>query len=151
MKKLIFLLFTLLVLPAALFAGGSQEGAIADGTYYAEEKKFSENSGWKYTVTLEVKDGKIVDVEWNGVHKDGGTDKVTRSKSGEYGMVEKGGAIAPWFEQAAKAEAYLLKVQDPTDIKYSSDEGHTDAISGVTIHVVEFFSLAEEALSGKPQ
>ncbi|MFW6208592.1 MAG: hypothetical protein ACOC7X_07780 [Spirochaetota bacterium] len=29
---------------------------------------------------------------------------------------------------------------------YFADEGHVDSISGVTIHVIEFFSLVEEAL-----
>ena len=56
--------------------------------------------------------------------------------------------MAPWFEQAQAAEAHLLDIQDPTAIEYTSDEGHTDAISGATIHVVEFFTLAEEALEG---
>jgi hypothetical protein len=62
-------------------------------------------------------------------------------------MVEKGGAQAEWHEQAKAAEAYLLEVQDPTAIEYTDDEGHTDAISGVSIHVIEFFDLVEKALA----
>lgn len=121
-----------------------------DGIYFAQEGSFSERTGWKYMVILEVEGGEIVSATWEGANRDGGTSKVTRSESGEYGMVENGGAIAPWFEQAAAAEAYLLETQDPTAIEYTDDEGHTDAISGATIHVIEFFTLAEEALAAGP-
>ncbi|MDK2933851.1 MAG: hypothetical protein PWP27_1661 [Clostridiales bacterium] len=65
-------------------------------------------------------------------------------------MKEKGGAQAEWHEQAEKAEAYLLKTQDPTKITYTDDEGHTDLISGATIHVKEFFDLAKKALDNGP-
>jgi len=127
----------------------AEAGKYEDGIYFAQEDGFAE-SGWKYMVTLEVKDGKIVSADWNGANKAGGNDKVTASVSGEYGMVEKGGAQAEWHEQADKAEAYLLETQDPTAIEYTDDEGHTDAISGVSIHVVEFFDLAEKALANGP-
>ncbi len=169
MKKLLFIfIVTLAVLAAAVTVGCKKEEESAgaktedassaadksegyeDGIYFAQEDVFSERTGWKYMVTLEVENGKIVSAEWNGAHVDGGTDKITRSESGEYGMVENGGAQAPWFEQAAKAEAYLLDVQDPAAIEYSDDEGRTDAISGVSIHVIEFFSLAEKALNKGP-
>lgn len=129
----------------ALEAGPVEAGPYKDGTYYAEEPEFG-SSGWKYTATITVMNGKIVAADWNGIHKDGGDDKDTVSKNGEYGMVEKGGAIAEWHEQAYLAEQYLIETQDPTAITYTTEQGHTDAISGVTIHVVEFFTLAEEAL-----
>lgn len=131
----------------ALAAGPVEPGPYKDGTYYAEEEEFG-NSGWKYTATITVLNGNIVAADWNGVHKDGGDDKDTVSKNGEYGMVEKGGAQAEWHEQAALAEAYLLETQDPTAITYTTEQGHTDAIAGVSIHVVEFFELAEKALEG---
>lgn len=118
-----------------------------DGTYYAEADDF-DGTGWKGFVTLEVKDGKIISADWNAIHKDGGDDKDTLSKSGDYKMVENGGAQAEWHEQAEKAEAYLIEKQDPTDIQYKDKEGHTDAITGASIHVKEFFELAKEALKG---
>ncbi|GAE88947.1 FMN-binding protein [Acetivibrio straminisolvens] len=116
-----------------------------DGTYYAEADDFDQ-SGWKGTVKIEVKDGKIVSADWNAIHKDGGDDKDTQSKNGEYKMVERGGAKAEWHEQAEKVEAYLVETQDPSNIKYKDEEGHTDAISGATIKVKEFFDLAKKAL-----
>ncbi|CQR47040.1 FMN-binding domain protein [Paraliobacillus sp. PM-2] len=127
-----------------------ETGSYEDGIYFAQEDNFSEESGWKYMVTLEVEDGAIVSADWNGAHKSGGDDKDTVSANGEYGMVEKAGAQAPWHEQAEKAEAYLIENQDPTAIEYTDDEGHTDAISGVSIHVIEFFDLAETALEKGP-
>ena len=75
------------------------------------------------------------------------TLKKQRSMDGEYGMLENGGAIAAWYEQAQAAEDYLLQVQDPAAIELN-DTGHADAISGATIHVNDMVSLAEEALAG---
>jgi major membrane immunogen (membrane-anchored lipoprotein) len=136
-------------------AGGQGEGAAAgmdleDGFYMAQEDAFSERTGWKYVVTLEVENGEIVSAQWDGAHREAGDPKDMQSRNGEYGMVENGGAIAPWYEQAEKTEQYLLKTQDPTDISYTNDAGNTDAISGVTIHVKEFFTLAQEALQAGP-
>ena len=58
---------------------------------------------------------------------------------GNYGMVEKGGAMAPWYEQAMKVEANLLKTQD-TEMP--------DAVSGASIGLDPFYSLVNEALKG---
>ncbi|WP_432408455.1 hypothetical protein [Wukongibacter sp. M2B1] len=127
-----------------------EEAKYEDGVYFAKADDFSPNSGWMEVVTIEVKDGKIVTAQWNGAHKDGGIDKRTASKEGKYQMVEKGGAKAPWYEQAEKVEAYLVDTQDPKAIEYKDDEGHTDAISGASIKVKGFFSLAEKALSEGP-
>ncbi|RAV04698.1 FMN-binding protein [Paenibacillus sp. YN15] len=128
----------------ALKAGPVKAGTYKDGTYKAEGE-FDASSGWKDIVTVTVLDGKIFAVEWNGVHKDGGTDKKTRSRSGQYGM-KAGGASSEWHEQAYKAEQYLLEKQAPDAIKVASD-GKTDAISGVSIHVNGFTDLAKKALN----
>jgi major membrane immunogen (membrane-anchored lipoprotein) len=120
-----------------------------DGIYFAQADTFAD-SGWKYVVTLEVKDGKISSVDWNGANKAGGADKDTLSASGKYGLVAKGGAQAEWHEQAKKAEAYLIQTQDPTKIEYKDTEGHTDVIAGASISVGEFFELAEKALANGP-
>ncbi|MEO3945959.1 FMN-binding protein [Gorillibacterium sp. CAU 1737] len=128
----------------ALDAGAVEAGPYKDGTYKAEAADFDASSGWKDNVTLTVLNGKILAVQWNGTHKDGGTDKVTRSKSGEYGM-KKGGASSEWHEQTAKAEAFVLEKQDPAAITVNG-EGKTDAVSGVSIHVGAFVELAKKAL-----
>lgn len=121
--------------------------AYADGIYFAAGD-FGD-SGWKSVVTLEVKDGKIISADWNGASIHGGDDKKTTSKSGAYGLVEKGNGQSEWHEQAEAAENFLLEKQDPTAITYN-DEGKTDDIAGVSIYVTELFTLAEEALSNGP-
>lgn len=126
----------------------SNQGKYEDGIYFAMEKEYA-GSGWKNMVTLEVKDGKIVDVEWNAANKAGGPDKITFSKSGQYGM-KAGGASAEWHEQAEKVEQYLIETQDPEKITFSTDAGNTDDIAGVTIKVHYFFDLAKEALENGP-
>lgn len=127
-----------------------EEAKYEDGIYFAQEDNFSPKSGWKYVVTLEVKEGKIATVDWTGVHKNGGTDKKTRSIDGKYPMVENGGAKAPWHEQAKIVEAYLLEKQDPTAIEYKDDAGHSDAISGASVTVKPLFALTEKALANGP-
>jgi major membrane immunogen (membrane-anchored lipoprotein) len=62
-------------------------------------------------------------------------------------MVSQGDAQAPWYEQAEQVEQYLIETQDPTDVRIN-DEGKTDAISGVSVTVQGFFTLAQEALEG---
>lgn len=153
MKK-IFVVFLVLIAAAGLFAGGQQaspsEGApYADGIYFAREARPDQN-GWTGNVTLEVREGKIVSALWNGGHIDGGKDKKARSMEGSYGMFEKAGAAAPWYEQAAAVEAHLIATQDPRAVRYSGEEGRTDEISGATIHVSGFFDLAAQALAAGP-
>lgn len=125
---------------------GGTAAALKDGTYKAEEPDFDPNSGWKDNVTLEVKEGKIASVDWNSTHKENEKDKKTVSKSGEYGMVEKGNASSEWHEQAEKVESYLIEKQDPDAISVKED-GTTDSIAGVTIHVGGFVDVVKEALS----
>ena len=121
----------------ALAAGPVEKGAYKDGSYHAEQADF-DDSGWKYTVDVTVFDGQIVAANWDAVNKDGGETKKEKSIAGTYGM--------NWHEQAQKMEAYLIEKQDPAAIVVKED-GTQDAISGVSIHVGDFVSLATEALS----
>ncbi len=126
-----------------------QTGSYQDGIYFASEDSFASN-GWKYVVTLTVENGKIVKANWDGVNISAGPSKKAVDKAGKYNMKKFGGAQAEWSEQAAKAEKYLIDVQDPSVVKYSDEDGHTDDIAGVSIHVVEFFELAQKALNNGP-
>lgn len=125
----------------------ADQGMYKDGSYRAEMKDFDLENGWKDSVDITVAGGKITAVVWNGTYKDGGDDKINASKNGKYPMVEQGGAKAPWHEQAALVEAYLIKTQDPLAVKLTDDAGHTDAISGATMKVKGFLELAQEALA----
>lgn len=130
----------------ALKADPVQPGPYKDGAYHAEEADYSEKkSGWKGTVDITVLNGNIVAVNWSGQHKDGGDDKKTVSMNGGYPMVENGGAKAHWHEQAMDAENHLLMTQDPWDIELDA-EGHADVLASVSIHVNDFFGLAQEAM-----
>jgi major membrane immunogen (membrane-anchored lipoprotein) len=153
MKRLGIACVVLVALTIVACGGGSDEQASGsegyeDGIYFAQQDEYG-SSGWKYMVTIEVEDGKIVDVEWNGANSKAGTDKITRSASGEYGMVARGGAQAEWHEQAELAEQYLIDLQDPAAMELDA-EGYTDAISGVSIHITELKELAIEALDKGP-
>lgn len=126
----------------------SENGKYKDGTYFAEGT-MDEKSGWKPYVVLTVEGGKITQANWNYVSDKGGPDKKALDKEGKYGM-KAGGASSEWYEQAEKAEQFLIEKQDPAAINVK-DDGKTDAISGVSIHVKDFTSLAEQALSAGPQ
>ena len=132
-----------------LIAGTAFAASYRDGVYFAQEDSFSD-SGWKYNVTLVVKNGKITDVAWNGSNIDAGTSKDVRSRDGQYHMVEYGNAIAPWWKQAEAVEKKLLSTQNIDSIRISDAEGHTDAVSGATIHVAPFVNLVKEALAAGP-
>ncbi|MCE3198526.1 FMN-binding protein [Paenibacillus sonchi] len=128
---------------AALAAGPAQAGPYKDGGYFAEGEMDKE-SGWKSTVALTVANGNIVAVNFSGVNA-AGDDKKQYSIDGKYGM-KAGGAAAEWHEEIALAEKYFLENKGAAP-KLDA-EGKTDAISGVSIHVGEYFTLAEKALEG---
>ncbi|MGG6311526.1 FMN-binding protein [Paenibacillus macerans] len=125
----------------------AEQGKYQDGVYFAKGEVDAE-SGWQSYVTLTVSGGKITEAKWNGLSEKAPVDKVTYSKEGKYGM-KAGGASSEWHEQAEKAEAFLIEKQDPKAATLDA-EGKTDAISGVSIHVGEFFTLADQALTAGP-
>ncbi len=127
----------------------TSEGTFEDGSYYAEEDAF--NNGWKGAVILTVEGGKITDAYWTGISESAGADKYVVSQNGGYPMVANGGAQAEWYEQADLTTAHLIETQDPTAVEYKDEEGHTDAISGVSIHVKDFYELVDKALANGPQ
>jgi major membrane immunogen (membrane-anchored lipoprotein) len=126
-----------------------KDGSYEDGIYFAAEDSFASN-GWKEVVTLSVENGKITKADWNGVNVSSGPSKKAVDKAGKYNMKKFGGAQANWYEEAEKVEQYLIKTQDPAVISYKDDEGHTDDIAGVSVHVVAFFELAQKALANGP-
>lgn len=120
----------------------------SDGIYYAIGDTF--DSDWKDVVTIVVADGSIVSADWNAVSINAGLDKKAYDRAGKYNMVKFGNAIAEWYEQAEKVEAYLISTQDPSKVRYTDAAGSVDDIAGVSIHVKGFFDLAAKALAAKP-
>jgi major membrane immunogen (membrane-anchored lipoprotein) len=134
----------ILVVGAAGLAFGQVKAK--DGTYFAMEKDFAKDSGWKDEVVVAVKSGKIVSVTWNGVSNTGVADKLSVIPLGGYPMVKYGKAKAEWDVQAKAVQDYLVKTQDLGFSKFDA-EGRTDAISGASIHVKGFFTLVNAALA----
>lgn len=166
------MLVIILVAGLLVFAGcGSDEPAVvddggddstgetvgyADGTYFAQENEFG-GPGYKYFVVLTVEGGAITDAYWGGTNVQPSGNKRTASEAGNYPMVQVGGAAADWHVQAEAAEAWLIENQDPAAFEdlYTDEKGHTDALqtddgTQVSIHVIEFFTLAEKALASDP-
>lgn len=128
---------------AAIAAGPAEAGPYKDGGYTAEGE-MDADSGWKSTVALTVAGGNVVAVNFSGVNA-AGDDKTQYSVDGKYGM-KAGGASAEWHEEIALAEKYYLENKGAAPA--FDAEGKTDAISGVSIHVGEYFTLADKALEG---
>jgi major membrane immunogen (membrane-anchored lipoprotein) len=139
-----------LILAVGLAGAAFGQIKAKDGVYFAQTTDFPKDSGWKDQVIVTVKSGKITNVVWNGVSNTGVADKLTAVATGGYPMVQFGKAKAEWNVQAKAVVDYLLKTQDIGFSKFSDAEGHTDAISGATIHVKPFFVLVNAALASAP-
>ena len=133
----------------ALASGTQKIGPYTDGTYFATLDSFDSN-GWKSFVSLYVSNGNIVQALYSGVNA-AGEDKQVFASEGKYGMIKASKVGKEWHEQAQITEAYLIATQDPKKIKYSNAEGITDDIAGVSMHVSDFFTLAEKALAAGPK
>lgn len=128
---------------------GTETGKYQDGTYYGTVDVDAE-TGWQTFVLLTVEGGKITKADWNAFNtKTAGDLKKKVSEDGNYGLVKIGGAQSEWHEQAAKAEAFLIEKQDPAALAFDA-EGHTDAVSGVSVHVSDFVGAAQAALAAGP-
>jgi len=128
----------------ALAATPIAKGAYKDGWYYAEQKDFDKNSGWKDSALVTVVNGSIVDLLWNGIYKDTTKkSKLVEAVTGKYGMA-KAAKKGEWNVQAAAVEAAIVKAGDPSKIPLKPDTT-SDAISGASIHLT-VVTLAAEAL-----
>lgn len=114
---------------------------LKDGTYEAKAEA-ADNNGFTDQVTMTVKDGKITEVNWDAVGADGSTKSVL-SESGEYVMTEDG---LTWKEQAEALANALIENQS-LDFLQVNEQGKTDAVSGVSISVGGFISLAEKCMN----
>ena len=112
---------------------------LADGTYEAKASEAS--NGYTDQVTITVADGKITEVNWEAVAEDGSLKSVL-SENGEYVMTEDG---PTWAEQS-KALADALIENQSLSFLNPDTEGKTDAVSGVSISVNGFISLAQQCL-----
>ena len=117
----------------------ASEMTLADGTYQAVASEAS--NGYTDQVTITVADGKITEVNWEAVAEDGSLKSVM-SENGEYVMTEDG---PTWAEQSKALAEALIENQSLSFLNPDA-EGKTDAVSGVSISVNGFISLAQQCI-----
>ena len=115
-----------------------------DGVYSAQRAEFAD-SGWKEILELTIEGGEIVKINWDAIYKDDSIPirKKQYSKSGLYGMLTVG-AVGEWYDQATAAEQFVLEYG--IDALNVTPDGHTDAVSGCTIHVNDLDYLLRDCL-----
>lgn len=94
------------------------------------------------TVTFEA--GNPVDVKFDYINKDG-SSKYEQAAAGEYVMSEDG---TPWNEQVDALAAFLKENNfDVEAVNLTDEEGHTDAVTGVSIKVPVLLEAVKAALN----
>ncbi|KYH29577.1 MULTISPECIES: FMN-binding protein [Clostridium] len=108
------------------------ESALKDGTYKAEAKDF-DDKGWKPFVEVEIKDGKIVAVNFDYTNKDG----KFKSEDAEYNKKMEEKVKTGPAKYTKELEDSLVEKQDPEAV---------DTVAGATHSVENFKKLAGKAL-----
>lgn len=116
-----------------------KDATLTDGTFSAKGEP--DSNGFTDEVTLTVTDGKITAVNWDAVMEDG-TKKSVMSENGQYTMTEDG---LTWKAQSEALAAALIENQSLSFFTVNA-EGKTDVVSGVSISINGFISLAEKCL-----
>ncbi|MFA6692947.1 MAG: hypothetical protein WCR73_04255 [Acholeplasmataceae bacterium] len=154
MRKVLMLFFVAFA-AFTLFGCNSSEYKV-DGEFLAYEAQVHTNGTMMVTtVSVTIEKGKIVDFNidarqskktqnpetlawtftWN--------EKTKKELGDAYGMVANGGAIAEWYVQAERIEAFWLENGvDSVTVK----DGVIDNVTGVTIKDGGYLALAKEAV-----
>lgn len=114
----------------------NQQATLKDGVYYSEEKDFDDH-GWKAITTVVVKDGKIANVFYDEINKDG----LLKSFDPEYAKNMKAKSGTTPVEAQTSLAASLLEKQDPEKV---------DAVTGATSSSGKFKQMVKQALSSTP-
>lgn len=117
-----------------------EDAVLSDGTYEAKTSA-PDSNGFTEEMTMTLKDGKITSVNWDAVTEDG-SKKSIMSENGEYTMTEDG---LTWKEQSEALANALIENQS-LGFLTTNEEGKTDAVSGVSISVGSFISLAQQCM-----
>ncbi len=113
-----------------------------DGEYEAAAPKY-DDQGYRDTVKIVIKDGKLFSVNCDADSKNDGTKKA-HSESGQYNM-KQGGAQHDWHEEIAFFESHV--VQNGIESIQLKNDGKTDSVTGCTIVVKEYVDLIKEAMN----
>lgn len=110
----------------------STEATLKDGKYTAESDV--DDRGYKSTIEIEVKDGKIATAKYNEVNDEEGTSKLDDA---EYNKKMKDIAGTNPEEAFPQLETALVEKQDPSAV---------DAVTGATGSTEGFKAVAAKAL-----
>jgi len=108
------------------------------------ETQYSEGSNDKVVTTVTFKEGKPVDVKID-VKLEDGTTKRDAVEAGTYVMANES---ATWTEQIESLQKFIIENDfDLSKVTLSDEEGHTDAVSGVSIKISSYLDGVKEALA----
>lgn len=133
MKKLISIICVVCLCAVAFVACGDNKASLKDGTYRAEYTDFDEH-GWKEYAVVTVKDGKISDVDFDSVNKDGGR----KSENEAYREAMEPVANTYPGKFYPELEAQLKEKQDPAKI---------ETVAGATVSTNAAKELAKALVS----
>ena len=116
------------------------QAGLKDGVYYAQTMK-QDKKGYIDYVQIEIKDGRIRRVKWDGINLDPTTGSRTQaSLTGAYVTTGEN-----WANQSYNICHALIELQDTSRLAMKSD-GKTEIIEGVTTDISAFVNLANECL-----
>ncbi|MEN8078056.1 hypothetical protein ABFP60_13910 [Clostridioides difficile] len=147
-KKLVALFATAIVTTSLFVGCGEKKAEDASGTQTEQGftgVKKAEIAGEKDTTIAEVtfENGTPVAVNIDSKNADGSM-KSEASASGAYDMKNDG---KKWHEQVDLLEEAIVDNKfDLSKINITDEEGHTDAVSGVSIKVGAYVEAVQEAL-----
>ncbi len=120
-------------------AAGMKAADLTDGDYVYEEEEYDSN-GFRNIISMTVENGAITACSWEA-ENEAGEKKSRMSMEGTYVMSEDG---LPWAEQAEALAAYVVENQGVYGL--ADEEGYTDAVAGVSIHVSAFVNGVEDCM-----
>lgn len=121
-----------------------QEAVVEEISETEKVGKVSDGEGNTTTATVTYENGAPVSIKFDCIQADG-SSKYEAAEKGEYVMTEGG---KTWSEQADALAAFLAENNfDVTKVTLTDEEGHTDAVSGVSIKVPTMLKAAEAVLA----
>ena len=119
------------------------------------DPEYDPTNAWEYRLDLIIVNGTIMDSNLNAVFDGEFSDKTAKfykqdkdgnpDENAPLGKVELGtGYGMDWKGNAEKIDAFVIENQG-FEVNYTDDKGHTDTITGVSIHVNEFEELFKSA------
>lgn len=114
--------------------------AYVDGTYVKTADEA--DNGYTYKVTMVVEGGKITSLEWDATDEEGNSKKQL-AIDGTYVMTEDG---PNWAEQSEALSQFVIDNQSLDNLTLTDEDGHTDAVSGVSIKVGSFVEFVQDCM-----